>query len=70
MSTITIERPKNIDLAELLGLRLAVAMRYRGEDIRHELGAYAPPAPGQTFEERRLEAIHQWIRRYHGRHKN
>lgn len=35
------------------------AMRYRGEDIRHELGNYAPPAPGQTFEERRLEASHQ-----------
>lgn len=42
------------------------SMRYRGHDITHELGNYAPPAPGQTFDERRLEASHQWIRRYRG----
>lgn len=39
-------------------------MRVRGEDIRHELGAYAPPAPPTTFEEARLEASRQWVRSY------
>lgn len=43
------------------------SMRLRGEDISHELGTYAPPAPKQTFEERRLEVSYQWIRSYHGR---
>ena len=38
------------------------AMRYRGHDITHELGNYAPPAPGQTFEERRMEASRQWLK--------
>ena len=41
--------------------------RYRGHDITHELGNYAPPAPEQTFEERRLEASHVWLRGYLGR---
>lgn len=41
------------------------AMRYRGEDIRLELGAYAPPPRAQTFEERRLEVSHNWLREYH-----
>ena len=36
-----------------------------GEDIRHELGAYAPPPRAQTFEERRLEVSHNWLREYH-----
>ena len=40
------------------------SMRYRGEDIRLELGAYAPPPRAQTFEERRLEVSHQWLREY------
>jgi hypothetical protein len=40
------------------------SMRYRGHDITHELGNYAPPAPGQTFEERRLEASHLWLKEY------
>lgn len=40
------------------------SMRYRGQDIRHELGNYAPPARAQTFEERRLEASHMWLRGY------
>jgi hypothetical protein len=39
-------------------------MRYRGHDIRHELHNYAPPAPAQTFEERRLETSRIWMRRY------
>ena len=39
-------------------------MKFRGEDIRIEMGAWAPPAPAQTFEERRLEASRQWLRRY------
>lgn len=42
-------------------------MRYRGDDITHELGNYAPPAPPLSFEERRLEASHKWIRSYRGR---
>lgn len=35
-----------------------------GEDIRHELGNYAPPAPGQAFEERRMEASRLWLKNY------
>lgn len=43
------------------------SMRLRGEDIRHELWTYAPPTPPQTFEERRLEVSHQWLKGYrHG----
>jgi hypothetical protein len=42
-------------------------MRLRGQDITHELGNYFPPAPAQTFEERRMEASRLWIRSYHGR---
>lgn len=42
------------------------SMRLRGEDIRHELGTYAPTPP-QTFEERRMEISSRWIRSYHGR---
>jgi hypothetical protein len=40
------------------------SMRLRGEDIRYELGAYAPPPRAQTFEERRLEVSHNWLREY------
>jgi hypothetical protein len=40
------------------------SMRYRGEDLRLELGAWAPPAPAQTFEERRLEVSRQWLKGY------
>jgi hypothetical protein len=43
------------------------SMRVRGEDIRLEMGFYAPPPRAQTFEERRLEVSHQWLREYHGR---
>jgi hypothetical protein len=42
------------------------SMRVRGEDIEHELGAYAPPQRAQSFEERRLEASHQWLKEYIG----
>lgn len=37
-------------------------MRYRGEDVRHELRMHAPPAPRKSFEERRLELSHEWLR--------
>ncbi len=43
------------------------SMHVRGEDIRHKLNEHAPPAPGPTFEDHRLEASRQWIRSYHGR---
>lgn len=39
-------------------------MKFRGEDLRLELGAWAPPAPAQTFEERRLEMSQRWLKRY------
>lgn len=38
-------------------------MRLRGEDIRHKLHELAPPAPPKTFEEHRLDASREWIRR-------
>lgn len=40
------------------------SMRYRGEDLRHELGAYAPPPPPKTFEDHRLETSHKWLKGY------
>lgn len=40
------------------------SMRVRGEDIRLEMGSWAPPVPQQTFEERRLEASSLWLRRH------
>ena len=39
-------------------------MRQRGEDIRHTMNEYAPPAPGPTFEDRRLESSRQWMKSY------
>ena len=39
-------------------------MALRGEDIRLTMGAYAPPAPKQTFEERRMEVSRHWLNRY------
>lgn len=44
------------------------SMKLRGEDIKHEIGTYAPPAPKQTFEERRLEVSHAWIKEYRRGH--
>lgn len=41
-------------------------MRERGEDVRHKLNEFAPPAPGPTFEECRLAASHKWVRSYYG----
>lgn len=38
------------------------AMRYRGEDIRHRMLDFTPAPRPKTFEERRLELSHQWIR--------
>lgn len=40
------------------------SMRMRREDIRLEMGAWAPPAPKQTFEECRLEASRLWLKGY------
>lgn len=40
------------------------SMRYRGEDIRHKLNEFAPPAPSPTFEEHRLNLSHQWLKEY------
>lgn len=40
------------------------SMRLRGEDIAHKMREYARPAPTQTFEERRLEVSHQWMKDY------
>lgn len=40
------------------------AMRYRGEDIRHTMLEYAPPAPAQTFEEYRLKVSRIWLDSY------
>lgn len=39
-------------------------MNQRGEDIRHTMNEYAPPARGPTFEDRRLEASHKWLKGY------
>lgn len=39
-------------------------MRVRGEDIRFEMGSWAPPVPEQTFEECRLIASRQWLKGY------
>jgi hypothetical protein len=39
-------------------------IKYRGQDIRHELRNYAPPAPAQTFEELRLDVSRAWLRNY------
>lgn len=42
-------------------------MRYRGEDIRYELGLYRPPERDPDFEDHRLDASREWLRSYHGR---
>mgnify|MGYP001606221063 CR=1 FL=1 len=34
------------------------------EDIRHKLNEFAPPPREQTFEERRLEVSHKWLKDY------
>jgi hypothetical protein len=39
--------------------------RQRGEDIRHTMNEFAPPAPGPTFEDARMEASRQWLKNYH-----
>lgn len=39
-------------------------MRYRGEDLRLEMGAWAPPPPAKTFEEHRLVVSREWIKEY------
>jgi hypothetical protein len=37
-------------------------MKLRGEDIRHKMREYAPPAPAQSFEEHRLDVSRQWLK--------
>lgn len=39
------------------------SMRYRGEDIRHRMLDFAPAPLPKTFEEHRLEASREWLRR-------
>lgn len=39
-------------------------MKLRGEDIRHRLADFAPPAPAPSYEEQRMEASRQWMADY------
>lgn len=41
------------------------SMHLRGEDIRHKLNEFVPPAPPQTFEEKRMEESRLWLKEYH-----
>ena len=40
------------------------SMNQRGEDIRHTMNEFAPPTPGPTFEDNRLDASRQWLKEY------
>lgn len=41
------------------------AMRLRGDDVRHKMAEFAPPAPtGPTFQQARIEASRQWLKEY------
>lgn len=39
-------------------------MNLRGEDIRMTMAEYWPPAPGPTFEDKRLDLSRQWLKGY------
>lgn len=41
-------------------------MNVRGEDIRLTMGAWAPPPPRQSFEDRRMDVSRSWLRDYFG----